>query len=88
METTASAKAAILRFLHRYIRREHLGPDDDIFAEGYVNSLFAAQLVTFVEKTFGIRIDDEDLDVENFRTLNAIDKFVQRKTAAQLAERG
>ena len=69
-------------FLSRFFRQHDLQPDEDIFALGFVNSLLAMQLVTFVEKEFGITVEDEDLDLDNFRTLAAIDALVERKRAA------
>ncbi len=69
-------------FLSRFFRQHDLQPDEDIFALGFVNSLLAMQLVNFVEKEFGITVEDEDLDLDNFRTLAAIDALVERKRAA------
>jgi methoxymalonate biosynthesis acyl carrier protein len=43
------------------------------------------QLVNFVEKEFGITIEDEDLDLANFRTLESIDGLVERKRTARAA---
>ncbi len=37
------------------------------------------QLVAFVEKEFGIRVGDEDLDLDNFRSIQAISNLVARK---------
>ena len=51
-----------------------------LFETGIVNSLFAVQLMTFVEKTFAIEVEMEDLDIENFKSLNATAAFVMRKT--------
>jgi acyl carrier protein len=48
---------------------------------GFVNSLFAMQLVLFVEKEFDVRVENDDLDLENFRSANAIVRFVERKQA-------
>ena len=59
-----------------------LGPEDDIFALGFVNSLFAMQLVMFVEKEFGVAVEDEDLDLDNFRSVDAIARLIERKTVA------
>lgn len=67
-------------FLSRFFQTAELREDDDIFARGFVNSLFAMQLVTWVEKEFGIEIGDEDLDVENFNTIAAIANLVGRKS--------
>lgn len=59
-----------------------VGGDTDIFATGMVNSLFALQLVTFIEENFKISIENEDLDLKNFSTLEAMEAFVTRKQVA------
>jgi acyl carrier protein len=58
-----------------------LKDDDDVFALGFVNSLFAMQLVMFVESQFDVTIGDEDLELDNFKSINAIADLVFRKTA-------
>jgi len=75
-------KARIREFLLRQFRHQELGDDDDFFSKGFVNSLFAMQLVSFVEKEFCFTVEDEDLDLTNFNTVNAIAALVERKTAA------
>jgi methoxymalonate biosynthesis acyl carrier protein len=72
-------------FLSRFFRQHDLQPDEDIFALGFVNSLLAMQMVNFVEKEFGVTIEDQDLDLDNFRTLEAIDALVERKRTAAAA---
>ncbi|TGA92970.1 acyl carrier protein [Streptomyces sp. MZ04] len=62
--------------------RHQVGPDDDYFALGLVNSLFALELVTFVERRFGLEVGVEDLDLDHFRTVGRLTDFVLRKTAA------
>jgi methoxymalonate biosynthesis acyl carrier protein len=74
------SKVKIQVFLSRFFQTAELKEDEDIFALGFINSLFAMQLVTWVEKEFGIRIEDEDLDVENFNTIGAIADLVARKS--------
>lgn len=75
-------KDTIRDFLLEYITEHDLQDDDDIFALGLVNSLFAMQVVLFVEQEFDLEVDGEDLDFSNFRTVNAVHNFVQRKTGA------
>lgn len=72
-------KAKIRQFLTRFFRNREIGDDEDIFALGFVNSLLAMQLVQFLEKEFGISVDDEDLDLDNFRTIDAMNALVERK---------
>jgi methoxymalonate biosynthesis acyl carrier protein len=74
------SKIKIRGFLSRFFQTAELKEADDIFALGFVNSLFAMQLVTWVEKEFGIQIEDEDLEVENFNSIGAIAGLVTRKT--------
>ncbi|WP_305787971.1 acyl carrier protein [Symbioplanes lichenis] len=58
------------------------GPGEDYFATGRVNSLFALQLIVFVEARFGLVVEPEDLDLAHFRTATAIASFVAAKRAA------
>ena len=76
-------KERIRDFLSRYVRNHQLSDDDDIFALGFVNSMMAMQLVLFVEKEFGVTVEDEDLDLINFRSVSAIANLVERKTRSE-----
>ncbi|MCY7484600.1 phosphopantetheine-binding protein [Paenibacillus alvei] len=69
-------------FLSNFIKKKELQDTDDIFAIGDVNSLFAMQLVMFIEKEFGIEIENSDLNLNNFRSIQAITTFVTSKSAA------
>ena len=54
-----------------------LQDDQDLF--GLKDSLFAMELLVFVEGTFGIHIEPEDLSIQNFRSVNAICALIERK---------
>ena len=71
----------IKQFLSRFFKSHDLQLDEDIFALGFVSSLLAMQLVAFVEKEFGIQVEDSDLDLANFRSIRAISDLVARKSA-------
>ena len=75
-------KEKIRAFLFRYFQNHNLRDDEDIFASGFVNSLFAMQLVLFVESEFAIKIEDADLKIENFSTVNALDNLIERKAVS------
>lgn len=80
--SVSSVKPAIEAFLGRFFGEYALRDDEDIFATGFVNSMFALQLVQFVEGEFGITVESEDLELDNFRTVSAISAFVERKKAS------
>ncbi len=52
---------------------------DNIFELGFVNSLFAMQLVNYVQNEFEIVIDDDDIDIANFSSVDNIINLIQRK---------
>ncbi|MER5638833.1 phosphopantetheine-binding protein [Kitasatospora sp. NPDC002227] len=66
-------------YLTTSLARE-LADDEDIFAAGFVNSLFAAQLVTFVEDRFGITVENDELELAHFSSVDAVTAFVTGKT--------
>ena len=72
-------RETVKQFILRSINLPHLDDDDNLFESGIVNSLFAVQLMTFVEKNFAIEVEMDDLDIENFKSLNATTAFVVRK---------
>ena len=49
-------KEAVKRFILSSISVAKLDDDDNLFESGIVNSLFAVQLMTFIEKTFAIDV--------------------------------
>jgi acyl carrier protein len=79
-DTTDRITEEVITFLAAALRRQ-VGPEDDYFALGLVDSLFALELVTFVEDHFGLTVEVEDLDLDSFRTAARITRFVRRKQA-------
>lgn len=66
-------------FLGKYVSDTQVDGDLDLFSSGLVNSLYAMQLVLFIEKEYGIQVANEDLDYENFKSVNAIVDFISSK---------
>ena len=58
-----------------------LTDEDDIFVVGGATSLIAFQVVMFIEGNFGIALADADLDRDNFTTIGAMGRLVDRKLA-------
>ena len=55
--------------------------DEPIIENGVLTSLQTVELVMFLEERFGIMVEDEELDEENFGSVNAIAGLVAGKTA-------
>lgn len=73
----------IRNFLGDHISLEELKFDEDIFKTGYVNSLFAMKLVQFVEVNFNIKVENKDLEITNFNTVDNLTNFIINKLNAQ-----
>jgi len=84
-EEEKRVREAVTRFLLSSINLTKLNDEDDLFESGIVNSLFAVQLMTFLEKSFSIEVGMDDLDIENFKSVNATTAFVLRKKGWQRA---
>jgi acyl carrier protein len=54
---------------------------DNIFELGFVNSLFAMKLVSYVENSYKIKVENADLRLDNFNSVDNIVKFISSKIA-------
>jgi len=73
-------KEIVRGFINNSINIDTLSDDENLFESGLINSLFAIQLTTFVERRFGIEVGMDDLSIENFKSINATAAFVTRKS--------
>lgn len=74
------AQERIRAFILASVNVPGLRDDDNLFETGIVNSLFAVQLMTFLEKAFGIEVTTDDLEIENFKSVQASAAFVVSKS--------
>lgn len=56
-----------------------ISDDDDIFRLGLVDSLFALQLLAFVEDEFSIVAERDDLNIHNFSSISALTALIEAK---------
>jgi acyl carrier protein len=62
-----------------------LARDESLIDTGIVDSLGIFQLMAFLEEEFAISIADDEVTPDNFRTLAAIEAFVEAKQARAIA---
>ncbi|SDM25243.1 acyl carrier protein [Allokutzneria albata] len=74
-----NARAELRQFIVGKFPKIELADDQDIFALGFVNSLFAMELVMFIEKTFSVRIPNDELKLDNFRSIDAMTDLIARQ---------
>jgi acyl carrier protein len=79
-----TAKTKIRAFLAKYFANYDLKDDEDIFSLGFVNSLFAMQLIIFLEKEFALAMENDELELDNFRTIERMANLVVLKKGTQV----
>lgn len=71
-------KEAIFKFFQDKKMAAGLTADTELMDSGRVNSLFALEIVLYLEKTFKIKLKGKDINKNNFRTINAMTELVER----------
>lgn len=82
MEST-QIRQSVKDFIANFVRTRDFADDENIFQAGFVNSLFAMQLILFVENTFSITVENEDMDIANFCSVDALTRFVLSKQGVE-----
>ncbi len=59
--------------------------ETDFFEKGIIDSTGVIELVSFIEETFGVSINDEELIPENLSSLKNIREFLLQKTNQKVA---
>ena len=62
--------------------RQPVQVDDDIFATGMANSLFALEMIVYIEERYSLKLENEDLTRDNFRSAQAMSQLVMKRSAA------
>jgi acyl carrier protein len=63
-----------------YGQERTLNDSDSFLAEGIVDSTGVLQLVAFLEETYGITVEDEEITPENFDSIRSLTSYIARKT--------
>lgn len=82
MTSASSISATLLAYISSELLDETDGiaDDDNLLADGMVDSLGMLRLMDYIEQTFGITVPPEDFTIEHFRTVERL--------VAYLTERG
>lgn len=60
-----------------------LSDEESLTDAGIIDSLAIFRLVSFMEETFSVSIADEDIVIENFDTINKINRLLSSKLTAK-----
>ena len=75
-------KERIYQFLTKLKKADGLEYDTELFKSKYITSLFALQIVQFIEKEFHIKLGRKDIMEANFHTINAMAELVHQRLSS------
>lgn len=79
MEITGKIRQFIEKNLVVFEDEAYFTDDDNIFEMGLVSSLFTMKIINYVERKFDVVVGSEDMEVENFCSINNILRFIESK---------
>ena len=56
-----------------------ISPDEPLISNGLIDSFSLVDLALFVEDTFGVRIDDSELNAQTFDTLHQLTSLIESR---------
>jgi len=59
--------------------KENIDANKSLYENGIVDSTGVLEIVDFLEETFGIKIEDDELIPDNLDSIRKMSEFVQRK---------
>jgi len=62
-----------------YMIENDLDNDDSFLEEGIIDSTGILELIMFLEESFDIQVEDEEVIPENLDSVNKIDVYISRK---------
>ena len=60
-------------------QKENIDENLSLYEKGIIDSTGVLEIVDFLEETFGIEIEDDELVPDNLDSIKKMSKFVQRK---------
>ncbi len=60
-------------------KRTKIGLDESLVGSGILDSLTLLQLIAFLEEQYQVKFEDQDINPEYFRSINAIKTFIEQK---------
>jgi acyl carrier protein len=73
---------AVITYLNENAAREGVPtpqPDHDLFKLGILDSFSLVDFVSILETQFNIRITDSDVNPENFRSIEVIERYIDTR---------
>jgi acyl carrier protein len=79
METEAQIRQYVAQNLLFSDNGFEYDDDDSFLQEGIIDSVGVLELVLFVEETFGVTVNDQEITPDNFDSVNKLAGYIRSK---------
>ncbi len=80
--STENAAAQVRGWIQQNVTgNREVSDEEPLIENGVLTSLQTVELVMFMEDNFGIVVEDDELNEENFASVRSIAEFVESKSA-------
>jgi acyl carrier protein len=79
MEYYGNLKTFIAKEFLYNNNQSSLHSDTPLIEDGIIDSMGLVKLIEHIERTYLIKINVEEIDIENFRDIDSIEKFLSAK---------
>ncbi|MGE0131184.1 MAG: phosphopantetheine-binding protein [Blastocatellales bacterium] len=83
MDEYMELKAKLAAIFTEHLNIEAPTGDTDLLAAGIIDSLALVELLLRLEQNFGVQISVDDLELDHFRSLDSIARFVAFHSAVE-----
>lgn len=85
MEVTISQTKQLREFISEITFKDmdQITEDTLLFEEGIFDSLGFLSLISFINEEFGIEVENDELNEENFATIRSVVSFISQKKTHQ-----
>jgi acyl carrier protein len=73
------ARQDIRKYLLTVFGDKEFSDNDNIFEMGFISSLFAIELIMYIEKNFNVTLENNDLSIENFKSIDSMTQLINQK---------
>lgn len=75
-------QTTIANYIKKYFlfdENKNIEPNASLYQDGIIDSMGTIELISFLENTYQIRFDDDELIEENFRSIASISELINKK---------
>jgi len=73
-----AVREEVEKYIAKLTNEHEIDHAQNLFESGFLSSLDVLDLLSFIENTYNITVSDDDLEVENFGSIDNMVKYIEK----------